>query len=491
MQLKGLLEGQEYKILQGEIKCNIRGINNDSRKVEDGYVFIAIKGFEQDGHMYIGQAINNGATAIVLEDVTLYKGKIPEDIVVVEVENGRKVLAFMATHFYNQPSSQFKLCGVTGTNGKTSTVFLINNILEYVKRKTGLIGTILNKIGDEKFETERTTPESIEVKRLFKQMADANVQDVIMEVSSHALDLYRVAYTQFDVAVFTNLSLDHLDYHKTMENYRDAKLKLFKMAKIGIINIDDEVGRYIMKHSECQQYLTYSIKEPNATLFASNIKNHLSGVTFDLIYQSQKYPVILQTPGDFSVYNGLAAIGASLSLNVKVEEIIEALEGNSRIKGRFETIESPQGYIAIVDYAHAPDGLENVLCSMKGFAPKRIITVFGCGGDRDKSKRPIMGEIGGKYSDYCIITSDNPRTENPESILDGVEKGIKKTECPYLRITDRREAIERALEFAEKEDLILVAGKGHEDYQIIGKVKIHFDDAEIIKNYIKEKEHAN
>ncbi len=267
------------------------------------------------------------------------------------------------------------------------------------------------------------TPESIEVKRLFKQMADANVQDVIMEVSSHALDLYRVAYTQFDVAVFTNLTLDHLDYHKTMENYRDAKMKLFTMAKTGVINIDDEAGRYILKHSTCSQHITYSILDSSAVLYASNIKNHLSGVEFILNYNQKIYPVNLQTPGDFSVYNGLAAIGAALSLGVQIEEILNALAQNSRIKGRFETIESPKGYNAIVDYAHAPDGLENVLKSMKGFAPKRVITVFGCGGDRDRSKRPIMGEIGGQYSDYCIITSDNPRTEDPERILDEVEEG--------------------------------------------------------------------
>jgi UDP-N-acetylmuramoyl-L-alanyl-D-glutamate--2,6-diaminopimelate ligase len=491
MQLKGLLDGQEYTLVQGDIKCNIKGIHNDSRKIEEDFVFVAIKGFEQDGHVYIGQSINNGATAIVLEDSKLYEGIIPEDVVVVQVENGRKVLSSMATHFYNHPSSQFKLCGVTGTNGKTSTVFLINNVLEYVQRKTGLIGTILNKIGDETFETERTTPESIEVKKLFKQMADANVQDVIMEVSSHALDLYRVAYTQFDVAVFTNLTLDHLDYHKTMENYRNAKMKLFQMAEIGVINIDDEAGRYILEHSSCKNHLTYSIKDSSATLFASNIVNHLSGASFELSYQSQKYQIKLQTPGEFSVYNGLAAIGACLSLNVEIQDIILALENNSRIKGRFETIESIKGYIAIVDYAHAPDGLENVLQSMKGFAPKRIITVFGCGGDRDKSKRPIMGEIGGRYSDYCIITSDNPRTEDPEQILDGVENGIQKTKCPYLRILDRRQAIHKALEIAEKEDLVLVAGKGHEDYQIIGKDKIHFDDAEEIKNYIKENENVD
>ncbi len=487
MKLSGILNGQNYEVIQGNIDCNVKGIHNDSRKIEAEYVFVAIKGFEQDGHVYIGQSIVNGATAVVLENLDYVDVTVPENITVIRVENGRKALASMATHFYNHPSSQFRLCGVTGTNGKTSTVFLINNILEAQKRKTGLIGTIGNKIGDQTLEAERTTPESIELNLLFHQMATKNVQDVIMEVSSHALDLYRVAYAQFDVGVFMNLTLDHLDYHKTMDNYRDAKLKLFHMAKIGVVNCDDEVGRYIIENGTCKEWITFSVKNAEAALYATNIMNHLSGVEFTLHYQGMEHKCVLQTPGEFSVYNGLAAIGCCLALGVTLDNILAALKENSRIRGRFEMIELPQGYNAIVDYAHAPDGLENVLKAIKGFAPKKIITVFGCGGDRDKSKRPIMGKIGGEYSDYCIITSDNPRTEDPESILDGVETGIQQTQCPYLRIVDRRTAIYKALDIAETEDLILVAGKGHEDYQIIGKEKIHFDDAEIIREYIKER----
>lgn len=485
MKLEGLLLDQEYKRLQGDLEQNITGIANDSRKVQEGYVFVALKGFEQDGHLYIGQALQNGAKAIVLESRESYQHDIPEDIIVVEVENGRQVLAAMSNHFYNNPSSQFKLVGVTGTNGKTSTVFLINNVLEYFERRTGLIGTIQNKIHNTTFEAERTTPESIEVQYLFNEMAKANVNDVIMEVSSHALDLHRVSYTHFDVGVFTNLTLDHLDYHKTMENYMAAKAKLFNMCDIGVINIDDDAASFMMEHGTCKSYVTCSTKDERATLYAFDIMNQLAGVSFKVKYEGQVYEVSMQTPGEFSVYNGLSAMGSLLSLHLSMEQIIEAFKGNSQIKGRFQSVESPTGFTSIVDYAHAPDGLENVLTSMKGFATKRIITVFGCGGDRDKTKRPIMGEIAGKYSDYCIITSDNPRTEVPETIIDEVEVGMLRTSTEYIKVTDRKEGILTAMRMAEPGDLVLVAGKGHEDYQIIGKVKHHFDDLEIIKEFYK------
>lgn len=485
MKLEGLLAGQHYKVLQGLMSGNITGIANDSRKVCDGYVFVAIKGFEQDGHLYIGQAIQNGAKAIVLEDKNSYNKEIPEDITVIEVEKGRKVLAAMANHFYNNPSSQFKLVGVTGTNGKTSTVFLINNVLEYYKRRTGLIGTIQNKIHNTTFEAERTTPESIEVQYLFSEMAKANVNDVVMEVSSHALDLYRVAYTHFDVGVFTNLTLDHLDYHKTMENYMGAKAKLFKMCDVGVINIDDAAAKYMMDEGTCKSYVTCSTKDSGASLYAYDIENRLAGVSFKVNYKDEVYQVSMQTPGEFSVYNALSAMGTLLTLRLTMVQIIEAFREHSQIKGRFQSIESPTGFTSIVDYAHAPDGLENVLTSMQGFATNKIITVFGCGGDRDKTKRPIMGEIAGKYSDYCIITSDNPRTEVPETIIQEVEAGMLKTSCAYVKVTDRKEGILTALKMAQPGDLVLVAGKGHEDYQIVGKVKHHFDDLEIIKEYYK------
>jgi len=487
MRFEVLLRGQEYKLLSGDLSIDILGIANDSRKVQEGYVFVAIKGFQQDGHRYIGQSILNGAKAILLEARDDYDGDIPEGVTLVQVENPRKVMGAMAASFYDHPSKQFNLVGVTGTNGKTSTVFLINNVLEYYQHKTGLIGTISNKVDQKVVEASRTTPESIEVQQLFSDMAKVKVNDVIMEVSSHALDLYRVAYSQFDVGIFTNLTLDHLDYHKTMDNYKAAKGKLFTMCDYGVINIDDEAGAYMMEVGTCKDYITCSTKDPKASLYAHHIINKLAGVAYKLDYQGKTYDVLMQTPGKFSVYNGMSAMGALLTLSISMEDIIKAYKEVSQIKGRFQAFESPKGYTAIVDYAHAPDGLLNVLNTMNSFKKSRVITVFGCGGDRDKSKRPIMGEIAGNNSDYCIITSDNPRTEDPDVIIDEVEVGMLRTACNYVKITDRKKAILKALKMAKNGDLVLVAGKGHEDYQIIGKVKHHFDDAEIIADYYKEK----
>ncbi len=491
MRLAGMLEGQDYKVVQGDTTINIRGLANDSRKVEAGYVFIAIKGFEQDGHKYIGQSIDQGATAIVLEDTALSPINIPELVTVIQVRNPRKCMAAMATHFYNKPSKEFNLVGVTGTNGKTSTVFFINNVLESIGRKTGLIGTIMNKIGDKTFETERTTPDAIEVKSLFYNMTKENVHDVVMEVSSHALDLYRVAYSRFDVGVFTNLTLDHLDYHKTMENYRDAKAKLFDMCRYGVINIDDEAGAYMMAGGQCERYITFSTKDETAVLYATDIVTTLTGVHFTVIYEGLSYDVSMETPGRFTVYNGLAAMGACLALGISMEDIINVFKVNSKVVGRFQAIHSPKGYTVIVDYAHAPDGLENVLTLMEEIKENHIITVFGCGGDRDRTKRPQMGRIAGKYSDYTFVTSDNPRTEVPESIIEEIEAGIIDVTANYRCVTDRKEAISQAIRMATKGDLVLVAGKGHEDYQIIGKTKHHFDDAEIVEMFIKEENHDN
>jgi len=485
MKLEGLLLNYTYNKIQGDLEKNIKGIANDSRKIQEGYVFVAIKGYEQDGHLYIGQAIQNGATAVILEETDNYHKIIEDSVTVIQVKNGREALALMSTRFYNHPSSQFKLVGITGTNGKTSTVFLINNVLEYYKRKTGLIGTIVNKIGNKSFTSERTTPESVELQRLFKEMSDENVNDVVMEVSSHALSLHRVDYSKFDVGVFTNLTLDHLDYHKTMENYKKAKAKLFTMCTNGVINIDDEAGSYMMEEGTCSKYLTYSTKKREADLYAKNIVSQLAGVEYELIYNEKSYFVTLQTPGLFSVYNSLAAIGVLLLLNISVEQIIEALKTKSQIKGRFQALNSPKGYTAIVDYAHTPDGLLNVLSSAKKITSGRIITVFGCGGDRDRTKRPAMGKIAGELSDLCIITSDNPRTEIPKDIIDEIETGMKETTCEYIKIVDRREGIIKGLEQAKQGDLVVVAGKGHENYQIIGKEKQHFDDTEVILDYYK------
>lgn len=486
MKLSGLLDEQPFEILQGSLETNVKGIANDSRKVVDEGLFIAIKGYESDGHLYIGQSIEMGASAIILEDETIYKGVIPSTVTVIKVDNARRTTAYVAGQFYNSPSQSFKLIGVTGTNGKTTTTYLINNVLEAMGKKTGLIGTIANKIGERYVEAERTTPDSIELNKLFREMADENVHKVVMEVSSHALDLHRVDFVKFDVGIFTNLSHDHLDYHKTVENYKQAKAKLFRMCKVGVLNYDDPTSQFMKENGSCEKYLTYSTLDSRADFYAQKIKSGIFGVDFELVYEGNIYPVHLQTPCLFSVYNGLAAISACVALGLSIDKILKTLSENSKVKGRFEPLTSPDGFTSIIDYAHTPDGLENVLSSMKEFAPREIITVFGCGGDRDKTKRPIMGEISGRYSNYAIITSDNPRTEDPYTILNEIEMGIQKTTCPYEKIEDRKEAIYRALDRAQPGDLVLIAGKGHEDYQILGKTKHHFDDAEVVMTYYKE-----
>ncbi len=482
MKLIGLIKNIPYTLIQGNVEVNIKNITNDSRKVEKDSLFVCIDGFESDGHDYVSQAIEKGAAAlIVTKDVM-----VNSEITVIRVENARKALALASGKFYDYPSKKFALIGITGTNGKTSTVFLLDAILRKANKKTGIIGTIENRIIDTVVSTERTTPESVELQELFAKMVEHNVNKVIMEVSSHALDLDRVAGSYFDIGVFTNLSLDHLEYHKTMENYRDAKKKLFEMCKTGVINIDDQAGRYILENSSCEAYITYGCENDQATLNATNIINKITGTIFEVEINGRKETIELQTPGKFSVYNALAAIATAIALKIPVDTIIEALKYNSRVRGRFETIESPEGYYAIVDYAHTPDGLENVLNTIRSFAEKRVITVFGCGGDRDRSKRPEMGRIAGEMSDFAIITSDNPRTEDPESILKEIEVGISPLKGEYIMIADREEAINKALSMAQNKDIVLIAGKGHEDYQIIGKTKIHFDDAEKVKEYINK-----
>lgn len=483
MKLIGLLESIDYNIIQGELNINIVSINHDSRLVEKDGLFICIDGLELDGHKYIEKAIERGAIAImVTKDIELPL----KHITVIKVDDSREILAKVATKFYNCPTNQFRLVGVTGTNGKTSTVFLIDRILQKAGKKTGIIGTIRNKIGDKILETEHTTPDALELQKLFSYMVEANVNDVVMEVSSHALDLKRVVGAEYDVAVFTNLTLDHLDYHKTMEAYREAKLILFKMADTAVINIDDTDGCYILEQIKSKNIITYSCENSTADLYASDIKIDINGTHFKLNHKNKTYTMGIQTPGKFSVYNALAAIGAVLQLNIPIEIAKEALAEDSIVEGRFEVISSPKGYNVIVDYAHAPDGLENVLQTIKEFAKGRIITVFGCGGDRDTSKRPIMGEIAGRLSDYTILTSDNPRTEDSESIIKEVEAGIITTNADYEKITDRTKAIHHGLEIAKRNDIILVAGKGHEDYQVIGKTKVHLDDREIIRTYMQE-----
>lgn len=481
MILKDILDF-DYEILQGSLDVDIKSITNNSNEVIANTLFVCITGFKVDGHSFIPMAISKGATAVLVEKPV----EVPDDITVIKVEDTRKALALSACRFYDNPTHKMKMIGVTGTNGKTSTVFLIKYILEAFNQKTGIIGTIENRIGDIVLEASRTTPESIELQSLFSQMVEQNVDAAIMEVSSHALDLKRVEGCKIDIGIFTNLTLDHLDYHKTMENYRDAKLKLFEMCEIGVINMDDPVGKYMKENGSCKRYITFGCKDPSYDLYAYDIHNSINGTSFKLSIDLKEYVFELKTPGMFSVYNALGVIGATLALSVPIEIIQKTLKEKSFVRGRFQTLKSPKGYYAVVDYAHTPDGLLNVLDTIQEFAQRRVITVFGCGGDRDKSKRPKMGEFAGQKSDYVIITSDNPRTEDPAQIIDDVEKGIIPTGCGYSKVVDRGEAIKEALKMAEKDDVVLIAGKGHEDYQIIGSETIHFDDVEQVEAFYRE-----
>lgn len=481
VKLSTILEHMEYSLIQGNIETEINKIEYDSRKVQMRDVFVCITGFQTDGHLYAAKAVDNGAVAILCEkEIT----DLPLHMTVVQVKNTRMALALASANFYEHPSQGMRMIGVTGTNGKTTTTYLIQSILDGLGKKTGVIGTIENRIGNEVIPTERTTPESLELQALLARMKDEKVSDVIMEVSSHSLNLHRVDDIHYHIGIFTNLTQDHLDYHKTMENYKKAKAILFQRCDFGVINVDDPSGAFMLE--QCKgKALTFAI-DKKADLQAENIHISADGVKFTLDYEGQQYPFELHTPGKFSIYNALGAIGACLLMEIPMHHIQEGLQHILGVSGRFQTIKSKRGFNAIVDYAHTPDGLENILNTAKEFVTGRIITVFGCGGDRDRTKRPIMGEIAGRLSDYCIITSDNPRTEDPQAILNDVEEGVKKTSCPYTKLVDRREAICHGVSYAKQGDIVLIAGKGHENYQIFPDKTIHFDDVEEVKKAFGE-----
>lgn len=482
MKLKELLEGISYELLQGDAEIEVNHICWDSRKATKDSMFIATKGKNLDRHEFIEDALKNGAKAIVIDHWIRY---IPENITVIKVENSKIAMAHIASRFFHEPSKSLNLIGITGTNGKTSTSYFIKKIMEECEKRVGVIGTIESKISEDiKIKTEKlnpTTPDSIELQSMFSEMVSHGVTEVVMEVTSVALENYRVHGCNFEVAVFTNLTQDHLDEHGTMENYKNAKMKLFRMSNYGVINSDDKICEEIKKYATCK-ILTYGIDKA-ADLKAKNITYSLKGVNFTLEFNHRQWEVYLGIPGKFSVYNALATIGACYSLGFKMEDIIGALRKIQLVKGRFEVVEIPKDYLVVVDYAHTPDGLENILTSLKDLKKGDLLTVFGCGGDRDNSKRPIMGEIAGEYSDYVVITSDNPRNEDPLKIINQIEAGVKKSHCSYAKLENRREAIDFALERAKPGDIVLIAGKGHENYQIIKDQVIEFDDVEVVKKF--------
>lgn len=483
MKLKDLLLGMDYTCITGNTEQEIDQVIYDSRIKTQKGLFIAIEGYQTDGHKYIASAIENGARAIIVQKPVRVDN---QEVTVIQTEDTRLAMALIARNEYGHPSDQFQLVGVTGTNGKTSITFLLGQILEAYHKKIGIIGTIENRIGSQVLKAERTTPESLDLQRLFRKMADERVDVAMMEVSSHALALKRTVGSNFKVGIFTNLTQDHLDFHKTMENYAKAKAKLFKACEVGIVNQDSDYIDLIMEGATCQ-LVTYGIDHPS-DYHAKNIEITATGVTYDLQAPEGSFKVSVPIPGKFTVYNTLAVIAAARQLGLEMSQIIETLRNVKGVPGRVQSFSSTKGYSVLVDYSHTPDGLENVLETIKEFAKGRIITVFGCGGDRDTTKRPIMGKIAATYSDHVIITSDNPRTEDPNQILDQIEVGVKALASHYDKIENREMAIRLALQEAKKDDVVLIAGKGHENYQILKDRIIHFDDCEVVRNYLQEEQ---
>lgn len=479
MKLRDLLKDIPFTYTAVDLDIDIREVRYDSRAVQPGDLFVAVRGFATDGHAYIGMALKKGAVAVVCEQA----GK---GIPAVIVPDARAALADIAGNRFDHPSRKLTMVGVTGTNGKTTTTTLVKHILEAEGHKVGLIGTNQNMIGDEVIPTERTTPESYELQALFARMAEAGCTHCVMEVSSHSLVLDRVRGVRFAVGAFTNLTQDHLDFHKTMEVYREAKAKLFTISDKGVVNLDDPVADKMLADAACP-CLTFSADKDAADLSAKNIELGASGVSFVAATRDAIARVSLGIPGHFSVENALAALGVCVALGVPLEHAARALGTAHGVKGRAEVVPTDTDYTVLIDYAHAPDGVSNILRTVRGFAKGRVIALFGCGGDRDRTKRPIMGHLAAELSDYCIVTSDNPRTEQPETIIEDIVAGMKDAKVPVDVICDRRAAIYHALDIAQKDDVIVLMGKGHETYQEIDHVKHHMDEREIVADYFKEK----
>lgn len=458
--------------------CEVKDITIDSRSVSEGSVFVAIRGANVDGHEYAKMAEDAGACCIVAEE------ELSLNIPCIVYPDTKIALAKIASKFYEKPEEKLHIVGITGTNGKTSVSYFIKKILETNGKKVGIIGTNEILVGDKDVgikSSTPTTPNSLELRKIFAKMLEMGAEYVVMEVSSHALDLHRVEGITYDVGVFTNLTRDHLDYHKTMENYFLAKKKLFSISKFGVINCDDEYGNRIMAEDKSNK-ISVGIKDGD--LLAKDIEIDEKGVKFNVEYMGNEYPVTIPVSGMFSVYNGLCAFGGALGLGLAPSEVAKGLSKTDGVLGRLERVETNTDYSVIIDYAHTPDGLENVLSAVNSFKKGRCIAVFGCGGDRDATKRPIMGEIGTKMSDIAIITSDNPRCEDPKKIIEDITAGA--VDGRFTVVENRKEAIQYALSLAQKDDIVLLLGKGQETYQIIGKEKVHFDEREIVKELLGE-----
>lgn len=475
MKLSELLKGIEVKNSYEDVE--ILDVTQDSRLVTKGSLFVCIKGAAFDGHNVAQQMLDNGAQAVVVErDLGINNQIIVDDT--------RSIYSFICSNFFGNPAKKLKLIGLTGTNGKTTTTFLIKQILENSGKRVGLIGTVQNMIGDKIYPAKFTTPDPYELQKLFALMVEDGCEYCVMEVSSQALAQGRVNGLRFAVAAFTNLTQDHLDYHKTWENYFESKRILFKNADVAVTNVDDENGLKIIDGLDFEKVVTYAVNTNNATYVAKNVKFKSNGVEYELVGDSIgrcNCPI----PGRFSVYNSLCAASCALALGIEFNKVLESIAKSQGVKGRIEVV--PNGnrdFTIIIDYAHSPDGLENIITSLKEISKGRVVTLFGCGGDRDKTKRPKMGKIAAELSDFCIVTSDNPRSENPSEIIKDILVGMEGITTPYEVVENRRDAIEYAIRNAQKDDIILLAGKGHETYQILPTGTIHFDEREVIADII-------
>jgi len=477
MKLKDLLAGVPVKELHAGDGLDITDVSYDSRKTQPGGLFAAISGYAMDGHAYIPKAVEAGAVCVVCE-------RPPEaEVPYVLVEESRWALSLIGANWFGRPAEKMVMTAVTGTNGKTTTTYLIKDILERAKgAKVGLIGTNQNMIGQEAFHTDRTTPEGFELHKLFRQMLDAGCTHVVMETSSHALYEGRVHGIHFHAAVFTNLSQDHLDFHITMENYCDAKAILFRNCDIAVVNADDPWTERLLKDASCRRV---AFGEHGADVAAENVRLSGGGVAFDAVKDGVRVPVSVDIPGGFTVYNALGALAAAEVLGVPLADSARVLRDTPPVKGRLEPVPTPgKDYSILIDYAVTPDAIENVLTAVRGFAKGRIVFLFGAGGDRDRGKRPKMGRAAAELADFLVVTSDNPRTEDPDAIIQEILPGVEAVGTPYAAITDRVEAIHYAMDHAEPGDTIVLCGKGHEDYQEINHVKYHMDEREIVADWL-------
>jgi UDP-N-acetylmuramoyl-L-alanyl-D-glutamate--2,6-diaminopimelate ligase len=479
MLLSKLVENMDLKLINAEKDVEIERIEYDSRRVKPGAIFSCVVGTFRDGHDYAEGAYKNGAAALIVER------ELPFPIPQIIAKNSRRAMAQLAAKLYGYPAKELRIIGVTGTNGKTTTTYMVKSVAEKCGLKVGLIGTIRNIIGDRVISTQRTTPESTELQEILRMMADERVDLVVMEVSSHSLDQERVYGLQFEVGGFTNLTQDHLDYHKTFDNYLAAKKKLFERSAFAVVNADDPHSEKLLEGLDIPR-MTYAVREP-ADIYANDIEICVRDVEFDMTTPVGSAHIAVPIPGLFNVFNAMLAAGICVRLGFPIEKIAGGLADVSGVTGRMESLDTTGfPFSVILDFAHTPDGIINLLTSVREFAKGRVMTVFGCGGDRDHAKRPIMGEAAGRYSDFCVVTSDNPRTEDPMSIIGNVLDGVNKTAVEYVVIQNRREAIKYALTHARPDDVVVLAGKGHETYQEINNVKYPFDEKVVVAELLDE-----